>query len=199
MYNYPEPIEKLVERLMYFSGVGKKTALKMALELVDMSKEKAQDISNAILELKESIKLCNNCYHLASDDLCEICKDSKRDHSQICVVDSPRDVFAIERTNSYRGVYHVLHGVISPLEGVGVNDLTIAELLKRVEQQNVKEIILANSPTLEGESTAIYLSRVLKNKVENITRIAHGIPIGGELEFADEITLLKALESRRTL
>ena len=199
MYNYPEPIEKLVERLMYFSGVGKKTALKMALELVDMSKEKAQDISNAILELKESIKLCNNCYHLARDDLCEVCKDSKRDHSQICVVDSPRDVFAIERTNSYRGVYHVLHGVISPLDGVGVNDLTIAELLKRVEQQNVKEIILANSPTLEGESTAIYLSRVLKNKVENITRIAHGIPIGGELEFADEITLLKALESRRTL
>lgn len=197
--DYPKSLTKLIEEFARLPGVGKKSASKMAFSLIDMRKEEAVELAKAIVEMKNKLGLCKKCHHLSEESLCGICQSARRDQSIICVVDTPRDLLAIERSREYRGLYHVLHGRISPLEGVRPRDLFIDDLLVRLEKEEVKEIILANSPTLEGESTAIYLSKLLEGKVETISRIAHGVPIGGDLEFADEVTLLKAMEGRKTL
>lgn len=197
--DYPKSLTKLIEEFARLPGVGKKSASKMAFSLIDMRKEEAVELAKAIVEMKNKLGLCKKCHHLSEEALCSICQSARRDQSIICVVDTPRDLLAIERSREYRGLYHVLHGRISPLEGVRPRDLFIDDLLVRLEKEEVKEIILANSPTLEGESTAIYLSKLLEGKVETISRIAHGVPIGGDLEFADEVTLLKAMEGRKTL
>ncbi|NLY72565.1 MAG: recombination protein RecR [Tissierellia bacterium] len=197
--DYPKSLERLIEELAKLPGVGRKTATKMAFNLIDMRKEEAVEIARAIVDMKNKLGLCKRCHHLSEEALCSICQSDKRDTSLICVVDTPRDLLAIERAREYRGLYHVLHGRISPLEGVRPKDLFIEDLLERLENEKIEEIILANSPTLEGESTAIYLSKLLDGKVDKITRIAHGVPIGGDLEFADEVTLLKAMEGRKVL
>lgn len=199
MSGYPKSLQKLIESLMYLNGIGKKSAQKMALDLVEMSPKKALEIARDIEEVKNTVVECKQCFHLSDEELCEICKDPKRDQQIICVVDRPRDVLAIERTREYKGVYHVLHGVLSPLSGVGFDQLRMAELLERVEKNPIKEVILANSPTLDGETTAIYLDKLLQGKVPLITRIAHGVPIGGDLEFSDEITLLRAMQARKVM
>ncbi|NLY35995.1 MAG: recombination protein RecR [Tissierellia bacterium] len=197
--DYPKSLTKLIEEFARLPGVGKKSASKMAFSLIDMRKEEAMELAKAIVEMKNKLGLCKRCHHLSEEALCSICQNEKRDGSIICVVDTPRDLLAIERAREYRGLYHVLHGRISPLEGVRPKDLFIDDLVKRLENEQIKEVILANSPTLEGESTAIYLSKLLEGKVAVITRIAHGVPIGGDLEFADEVTLLKAMEGRKVL
>lgn len=197
--DYPKSLERLIEELAKLPGVGRKTATKMAFNLIEMRKEEAVDIARAIVDMKNKLGLCKRCHHLSEEALCSICKSERRDTSLICVVDTPRDLLAIERAREYRGLYHVLHGRISPLEGVRPKDLFIEDLLERLEKEEIAEVILANSPTLEGESTAIYLSKLLDGKVDRITRIAHGVPIGGDLEFADEVTLLKAMEGRKVL
>lgn len=197
--DYPKSLNRLIEEFARLPGVGKKSATKMAFSLIDMRKEEAVELARAIVDMKNKLGLCKRCHHLSEEALCSICQNPKRDPSVLCVVDTPRDLLAIERAREYRGVYHVLHGRISPLEGVRPKDLFIEDLVKRLENEPIKEVILANSPTLEGESTAIYLSKLLEGKVPVITRIAHGVPIGGDLEFADEVTLLKAMEGRKAL
>lgn len=197
--DYPKSLTRLIEEFARLPGVGKKSASKMAFSLIDMRKDEAMELAKAIVEMKNKLGLCKRCHHLSEEALCTICQNQRRDGSIICVVDTPRDLLAIERAREYRGLYHVLHGRISPLEGVRPKDLFIDDLLKRLEKEDVKEVILANSPTLEGESTAIYLSKLLEGRVGVITRIAHGVPIGGDLEFADEVTLLKAMEGRKVL
>lgn len=167
--------------------------------MIDMRKEEAMEIAKAIVEMKNKLGLCKRCHHLSEHALCNICQSDRRDTSLLCVVDTPRDLLAIERTREYKGLYHVLHGRISPLEGIRPKDLFIEDLVERLEAEPIEEVILANSPTLEGESTAIYLSKLLEGKVPRITRIAHGVPIGGDLEFADEMTLFKAIEGRKSL
>ncbi len=194
---YPQKIENLIDALSKLSGVGKKSAQKIALNIVDMDESSAIKIAKSIEVVKRDIRECASCFHFSENEICDICSNEKRDKHTICVVDTPRDLIAIERTREYKGLYHVLHGTISPLNGVTPSDLTIKELVDRVEKGDVKEVILANSPTLEGESTAIYISNLLLGKVEAVTRIAHGVPIGGDLEFADEITLLKSIEGRK--
>lgn len=196
MQYFPESLIHLIEELAGIHGVGQKSAQKIAYSLLEMPKEDAESIAKAIVSMKRKVTTCEQCHHLTEETLCSICQDSKRNPSKIIVVDTPRDLVAIERTREYRGLYHVLHGRISPLDGVRPSDLTIDSLVKRLEKGDVEELILANSPTLEGESTAVYLSKLLEGKVKKITRIAHGVPIGGDLEFADEMTLLKAIEGR---
>lgn len=193
---YPESVNNLIAEIAKLPGIGYKSAVKIAYNLIDMSDGEVHRLALAMVDMKKKVKLCRQCHHLTEDDLCSICRDQKRDGSIVCVVDTPRDLIAIEKTREYHGLYHVLHGRISPLDGVRPQDLTIASLQKRLDTGQVKELILANSPTLEGESTAVYLSKTLHGKVPKITRIAHGVPIGGDLEFADEITLLKAMEGR---
>ncbi len=194
---YPEKLQNLINSLSKLPGIGNKSAQRIALNIVDMECSDAKHISDAIVDVKENISYCINCFNLTDEDICKICSDAKRDENVICVIDTVRDLIAIERTREYKGCYHVLHGVISPLNGISPSDIKIKELIKRVEDGDVKEVILANSPTLEGESTAIYISNMLKSKLNNVTRIAHGVPIGGDLEFADEITLLKSIEGRK--
>lgn len=196
MQYYPESLIHLIEELAGIQGVGQKSAQKIAYSLLEMPNEEAEAIAKAIVSMKRKVHYCKQCHHLTEEELCNICKDPKRDASKVIVVDTPRDLVAIEKTREYRGLYHVLHGRISPLDGVRPSDLTIDSLVKRIQEGTIEEVILANSPTLEGESTAVYLSRLLEGQVKKITRIAHGVPIGGDLEFADEMTLLKALEGR---
>ncbi len=197
--DYPKSLTRLIEELARLPGVGRKTAIKMAFSLIDMNKEEATEIARAIVDMKNKLGLCERCHHLSEESLCTICQNPRRDSSIICVVDTPRDLLAIERAREYRGLYQVLHGRISPLEGIRPKDLFIDDLLQRLEEEEIEEVILANAPTLEGESTAIYLSKLLEGRVAKITRIAHGVPIGGDLEFADEVTLLKAMEGRKAL
>lgn len=197
--DYPESLTRLIEEFARLPGVGRKSATKMAFSLIDMRKDEAMEIAKAIVEMKNKLGLCKRCHHLSEHALCSICQSDKRNTKLLCVVDTPRDLLAIERTREYRGLYHVLHGRISPLEGIRPKDLYIDDLVKRLEEEPIEEVILANSPTLEGESTAVYLSKLLEGKVPKISRIAHGVPIGGDLEFADEMTLLKAMEGRKSL
>lgn len=197
--DYPESLTRLIEEFARLPGVGRKSATKMAFSMIDMRKEEAMEIAKAIVEMKNKLGLCKRCHHLSEHALCSICQNDRRDTSLLCVVDTPRDLLAIERTREYKGLYHVLHGRISPLEGIRPKDLFIEDLVERLEAEPIEEVILANSPTLEGESTAIYLSKLLEGKVPRISRIAHGVPIGGDLEFADEMTLFKAIEGRKSL
>ncbi len=196
---YADPLARLIEELSKMPTVGPKTAQRLAFYILRLPKEDAERLSQAILDAKAQLRYCSICFQLTDVDPCAICSSSTRTRSIICVVEDPRDVFAMERTREYRGLYHVLHGAISPLDGVGPDDLKIAELLHRVESGDIVEIIVATNPRVEGEATAIYLARILKPLGVKVTRIAHGLPVGADLEYADEVTLAKALEGRREM
>lgn len=190
------PLSRLIEQFERLPSIGHKTAQRLAYYVLNLSKEEATQFSSAILEAHEKIHYCKVCCNLTDQDLCPICRDAARDKSIICVVEDPRDVFALERTNEFKATYHVLHGAISPLGGVGPDQLCIKELLARVNKPEVKEVIMATNPTVEGEATAMYISRLLKPLGIKVTRLAYGIPVGGDLEYADEVTLSRAMEGR---
>jgi len=193
------PLSALIGELEKLPTVGPKTAARLAFYLLSASKEDAQALARAIVEVKEKVRFCSRCFSLTEADPCSICSDSRRDASLICVVGEAKDVYAVERTMSYRGRYHVLGGLISPIEGIGVGQLKIQELIDRVGREGVKEVIIATNPNAEGESTALYLARLLTPLGVQVTRLAYGLPIGGDLDYADEITLTRALEGRRAL
>jgi recombination protein RecR len=198
---YPKPLAKLVGALEKLPGVGPKSAQRMAFYILRTSDEEARQLTDAINEVREKITQCKVCYNFADKDICDICASEKRDKSTICVVAEPRDVIAMEKTNEYRGVYHVLQGVISPMDGIGPDMLRIRELIERVLSGSVKEIILATNPTIEGDTTAMYVAKMLRQlePALKITRIAHGMPVGGDLDYADQATLIRALEWRREI
>jgi len=193
------PLSALIGELEKLPTVGPKTAARLAFYLLSASKEDAQALARAIVEVKEKVRFCSRCFSLTEADPCSICSDSRRDASLICVVGEAKDVYAVERTMSYRGRYHVLGGLISPIEGIGVGQLKIQELIDRIGREGVKEVIIATNPNAEGESTALYLARLLTPLGAQVTRLAYGLPIGGDLDYADEITLTRALEGRRAL
>ncbi len=196
---YIAPLAKLIEHFRALPGIGSKTAVRLAYHVLDMDVEQARALAGAIIEAKEKIGYCNTCFNLSDRNPCSICSSEDRDHSVICVVEQPQDVAAMERMRDFKGVYHVLHGAISPLEGVGPENLKIKELLTRLSDSEVKEIIMATNPNVEGEATAMYIARLLKPMGIKVTRIAHGLPVGGDLEYADEVTLSKAMENRREI
>ena len=196
------PLTQLVEQFRALPGIGAKTAARLAYHVLDMDMERARRLASAIIEAKEKIGFCSTCFNLTDSDPCAICRSDKRDHTTVCVVEQPQDVAAVERMKDYKGLYHVLHGSLSPLSGVGPENLRVKELLHRLEGEagaEVQEIIMATNPTVEGEATAMYLARLLKPAGLKVTRIAHGLPIGGDLEYADEVTLAKALENRKEI
>ena len=199
MEYFPAPLEKLVEQFARLPGIGGKSAQRLAFHVLGLPVEEAQEFAEAILDAKRSVTCCPVCQNFTAGGLCPICSSPKRDGSTICVVADPRDVAAIERSREYNGHYHVLHGVISPMNHVGPDDLSIKSLLERVAKGDVKEIIMATNPDTEGEATAMYLARLLKPFEVRVTRLAYGIPVGSQLEYADEVTLLRALEGRRDI
>ena len=199
MSYYSPSIEKLIESFERLPSIGHKTAVRLAFHMLDLSKEETEEFINSIINATEKLKYCSNCYNISDTDPCPICSSPKRDNSVICVVEDVRDVMAMERTHEFKGVYHVLHGTISPMNGIGPEDIKIKELLNRIANNDIKEIIIATNPRVEGEATAIYLSKIIKPLGIKVTRIAHGIPVGGDLEYTDEVTLSKALEGRREL
>lgn len=193
------PLAQLIEQLRALPGIGAKTATRLAYHILDMDMERARRLAAAITGAKEKIGFCSVCFNLTDSDPCAICMAEKRDHTTICVVEQPQDVAAMERMNDYDGVYHVLHGALSPLEGVGPNDIRIRELVLRAGKENVQEVIVATNPNVEGEATAMYIAKLLKPMGIRVTRIAHGLPVGGDLEYADEVTLSRAMENRREI
>ena len=199
MSEFAPSIEKLIESFERLPSIGHKTAARLAFHVLDWNEEETNAFISSIVTAKKNLKYCSKCYNITDNDPCPICSNPKRDQSTICVVEDVRDVAAMERTHEYRGVYHVLHGSISPMNGVGPDDIKIKELLSRLMEGNVKEVILAINPRVEGEATAMYISKLIKPMGINATRIAHGIPVGGDLEYTDEITLTKALEGRREI
>ncbi|MBE7030117.1 MAG: recombination protein RecR [Ruminococcaceae bacterium] len=196
---YTAAFSKLIETFQKMPGIGHKSAVRIAYYILSLSNEEAEDTVRSILEAKQKIRYCPICQNLTETEPCEICSNPKRDDSVICVVEQPKDVIAMEKTREYFGRYHVLHGAISPMDSVGPEDLKIKELLARLQSGEVKEVIMANNPSIEGEATAMYLSRLLKPLGIKATRIAYGIPVGGDLEYADQVTLAKALEGRREI
>ena len=196
---YSPSIEKLIESFEKLPSIGHKTAARLAFYMLNSSEEETMQFVNSILEAKKNLKYCSKCYNISDTDPCQICGNPKRDASIICVVEDVRDIVAMERTHEFKGVYHVLHGSISPMNGVGPEDIKIKELLARLMDGQVKEVILATNPRVEGEATAMYISKLIKPLGVKATRIAHGIPVGGDLEYTDEVTLMKALEGRREL
>ena len=196
---FPAPLEKLVEQFARLPGIGGKSAQRLAFHVLSLTEEEAREFAEAILEAKRLVTCCPVCRNLTAGGLCSICASPKRDASTICVVADPRDVAAMERAREYTGRYHVLHGVISPMNHVGPDDLEIKSLVERVAQGDVQEVIMATNPDTEGEATAMYLARLLKPFAVRVTRLAYGIPVGGHLEFADDATLMRALEGRREL
>ncbi len=199
MSYYSPSIEKLIEAFEKLPSIGSKTAARLAFYILNSSEEETKEFVNSILEAKKNLKYCSVCYNISDTDPCMICANKGRDKSVICVVEDVKDIVAMEKTHEFKGVYHVLHGSISPMNGVGPDDIKIKELLSRLMEGDVKEIILATNPRVEGEATAMYLSKLIKPLGIKVTRIAHGIPVGGDLEYTDEITLSKALEGRREL
>lgn len=195
--HYPEPISKLIDSFMKLPGIGPKTAVRLAFFVLDMKEDDVLDFAKALVNAKRDLAYCSVCGHITDRDPCYICQDSHRDQSVVCVVQEPKDVIAMEKMKEYQGVYHVLRGAISPMEGIGPEDINIPQLLKRLQDETVQEVILATNPNIEGEATAMYISRLLKPTGIKVTRIAHGLPVGGDLEYADEVTLSKALEGRR--
>lgn len=196
---YPLPIAKLIEEFSKLPGIGKRSAERLAFYILKQPKENVESFSKSLVNAKDKITFCPVCQSLTDKTLCSICSDIKRDHSVICVVENPKDILAMEKTKEFKGVYHVLHGVISPIDGVGPDDIKIKELLMRTKNEDVKEIIMATNPSIEGEATAMYISNLFKNFGIKVTRIAHGLPVGGELEYADEITITRALEGRHEI
>ncbi len=196
---YAAPIEVLIEQFESLPGIGRKTAERLAYHVIYMSEDKARKMADAIVQAKEKIHFCSTCFNLTDSDPCAICADKKRDRSTICVVETPKDVTAIEKTKEYKGLYHVLHGVISPMDNVTPADLKMKELFARLTSEEVKEVIIATNPTIEGEATAMYLAKCLQPSGILVSRIASGVPIGGDLEYADEITLGRAISGRLRL
>lgn len=196
---YAAPLSKLIDQFERLPGIGHKTAQRLAFFILNGSTEQAEKFAKAILDAKKTMHYCSVCQNLTDGEICDICKNPSRDPSIICVVEDPRDVVAFERTRDYKGLYHVLHGAISPMDGIGPDQIKIKELLKRVNTTEVKEVIMATNPDVEGEATAMYISRLLKPLGIKVSRIAYGLPAGAELEYADEVTLLKALEGRNEI
>ena len=196
---YTKPLAQLIEFFQKFPGIGPKSAQRMAFHLLKMPLGEVQRFSKILVEAKENIHYCNVCFNMSASNPCEICSDSRRDNSVICVVAETKDLIAIEKTREYKGLYHVLQGTLSPLDGIGVEDIRIKELLTRITDDKIKEIILALSPSVEGEATSMYLTKLIKPFNIKISRIAFGLPIGSDLEYADEITLAKAIEGRRII
>ena len=199
MSYYSPSIEKLIQSFEKRPSIGNKTAARLAFYILNASEEETNEFVNSIIDAKKNLKYCSKCYNISDTDPCMICSNPKRDQSVICVVEDVRDIIAMERTHEFKGVYHVLHGSISPMNGIGPDDIKIKELLSRLMDGQVKEVILATNPRVEGEATAMYLSKLIRPLGIKVTRIAHGIPVGGDLEYTDEITLTKALEGRREL
>ncbi len=197
--HYPEPISKLMESFMKLPGIGPKTAARLAFFVLGMKEDTVLDFAKALVDAKRNLSFCSICGHITDVDPCHICQDQQRDRSTICVVQDPKDVIAMEKMRDYTGLYHVLQGAISPMDGIGPEDINVPSLLKRLQDEEVNELILATNPTIEGEATAMYISRLVKPSGIKTTRIAHGLPVGGDLEYADEVTLSKALEGRREL
>ncbi len=199
MSYYAVPVARLIEEFEKMPGIGNKTAQRLAYYVLDMSQGSAGNLINAIKDAKSKITYCSICQNLTDINPCAVCTSSKRDISTICVIESPRDVIAMEKIREYKGLYHVLHGAISPMNGIGPDDIRLKELLSRIKDNEVVEVIMATNPNVEGEATAMYISKLLKPLGVKVTRIAHGIPIGGDLEYADEVTLAKAIEGRREI
>jgi len=194
-----ESLENLIEELTKFPGIGRKTAQRLALYILKQPKEEVEKLVRAIIDVKEKIRYCSICYNITETDPCPICSSPKRDKSTICVVEEPMDVLAIEKTNEYNGVYHVLGGILNPLEGIGPEDLKIKELIKRVSSGGINEVIIALNPSVEGETTSVYIANLLKPFGVKVTRIARGLPIGTALEYADTATIVRAIENRTTM
>ena len=191
-----KPLNSVYDQFRRLPGVGNKSALRLAYHIIDMPEDEVRRLAETLLQAKREIRFCKECFNLTDGDICEICEDTERDHSTICVVEQPQDAMAMERSHGYTGVYHVLHGCLSPLDGIGPENLRIKELLFRLEKEDVKEVILATNSNVEGEATASYLARLLRPQSVIVSRIARGLPMGGDLEYADEVTLAKALENR---
>jgi len=196
---YAAPVARLIDEFEKLPGIGHKTAQRLAFHILNMPADKAYAFANAIIDAKKTIHYCSVCGDLTDTDPCRICSNQNRDRSVICVVESPRDVIAMERIREFKGLYHVLHGVISPLEGIGPDDINMKSLIKRIGEGETKEVILATNPDVEGEATAMYIAKLIKPMGVKATRIAHGLPVGGDLEYADEVTLAKSLEGRREI
>lgn len=196
---YSGPINNLISELAALPGIGEKSAQRLAFHLINMPPSKVDRLATVIVEAKHKVRYCKECYTLTDDEICPVCANEKRDHSLIMVVENPRDLAAYEKTGKYQGVYHVLHGAISPMIGIGPNDIKLKELLERIKNADVKEVIIATNSSLEGETTAMYISKLVKPLGVLVTRIASGVPVGGDLECIDEVTLLRALEGRTEL
>ena len=196
---YSESVQKLIKEFEKFPGIGHKTAVRLAFFVLESDENFAKEMASTLVEAKQSVKFCSKCFNLTDKDPCEICSNPKRDNEDICVVEDVKDVVAMEKTHEFKGLYHVLHGAISPMNNVSAADIKIKELITRLADGKIKEVIIATNPTIEGEATAMYISRLLKSMGIMVTRIAHGIPVGGDLEYTDEITLIKALEGRREM
>lgn len=199
MGQYPHPLEKLIRELNRLPGIGSKSAQRLAFHILSLSEEEVKELADVLSEAKKKLHYCSVCGNLTDQDPCAICTDPHRKRDAICVVESPKDVLAMEKIKEYRGLYHVLNGVISPMDGVGPEDINLLSLLKRLQTEPVEEVILATNPNIEGEATAMYIAKLLRNTGIRVTRLANGIPVGGDLDYADEVTLLKALEGRRSL
>ncbi|ECB9469279.1 recombination protein RecR [Listeria monocytogenes] len=195
--HYPEPITKLIDSFMKLPGIGPKSAARLAFYVLDMKEDDVLDFAKALVDAKRNLSFCSVCGHITDKDPCYICSDTSRDRSVLCVVQESKDVIAMEKMRDFHGLYHVLHGTISPMDGIGPEDINIPDLLKRLQDDTIEEVILATNPNVEGEATAMYISRLLRPSGIKVTRIAHGLPVGGDLEYADEVTLSKAMEGRR--
>lgn len=196
---YAKPLAKLVGEFEKLPGIGPKSAQRLAFHVLRMSEENVQALATALIDVKQQIKLCPVCFNYTDQDICALCSDAKRDRTLLCVVAEPRDAVAIEKTNEYRGVYHVLGGVISPMDGVGPEMLRIRELVARISEQEIKEVVLATNPTIEGDTTSMYIAGLLKPLGVKVTRIAHGMPVGGDMDYADQATLIQAFQWRREI
>ena len=194
---YAAPVQELIEQLGRLPGIGPKSAQRIAFHLLKLAKEDALRLATAIAEVKDRISFCRRCFNVSEGEECELCGDDRRDPTIVCVVEEPRDIVAVEKTQEFKGRYHVLQGAISPIEGIGPDQLRVKELLARIDQESIAEVILCTNPNIEGEATAMYLARLLKPLGLSVTRIASGLPVGGDLEYADELTLGRALEGRR--
>lgn len=197
--HYPEPISKLIDSFMKLPGIGPKTASRLAFFVLTMEEDTVLTFAKSLVDAKRDLTYCSVCGHITDVDPCHICQDAQRDRTTVCVVQDPKDVIAMEKMRDYNGLYHVLHGAISPMDGIGPEDINVPTLIKRLQDAEIEELILATNPTIEGEATAMYISRLVKPSGIKTTRIAHGLPVGGDLEYADEVTLSKALEGRREL
>lgn len=198
-YGYAKPLNVLIKELSSLPGVGGKTAQRLAFHILSMDDARAESLADAILTAKKEMKYCSVCGNLTDQEPCSICSDDTRDRSVICIVETARDVFAMERLREYRGLYHVLHGTISPMDGRGPEDINLKSLIIRLQENDIEEVVIATNPSIEGEATAMYIARLIKPSGIRVSRIAHGIPVGGDIEYTDEVTLLKALEGRREL